>query len=225
MSSDNCAALFTQYLSFWEQLTPAQQDFLCRSTREMHYAKGTSVHRGDQQCVGVLLIKSGQLRTYMLSEEGRDVTLYRLFAGDVCILSASCVLDAITFDVCIDAEEDAEVLVINASAFHQLADENIYVKCFGYQLATTRFSDVMWAMQQILFMGVDKRLAIFLWDEVSKSGFNEVKMTHEQIARYIGSAREVVTRMLKYFASDGIVELSRGGVRVLDRKKLQSLLS
>jgi len=161
----------------------------------------------------------------MLSEEGRDVTLYRLFAGDVCILSASCVLDAITFDVCIDAEEDAEVLVINASAFHQLADENIYVKCFGYQLATTRFSDVMWAMQQILFMGVDRRLAIFLWDEISKSGSNEVKMTHEQIARYMGSAREVVTRMLKYFASDGIVELSRGGVRVLDRKKLQNLLS
>jgi len=225
MSSDNCAALFTQYLSFWEQLTPDQQDFLCRSTREVHYAKGASVHRGDRQCVGVLLIKSGQLRTYMLSEEGRDVTLYRLFAGDVCILSASCVLDAITFAVCTDAEEDAEVLVINASAFHQLADENIYVKCFGYQLATTRFSDVMWAMQQILFMGVDKRLAIFLWDEISKSGSSEVKMTHEQIARYIGSAREVVTRMLKYFASDGIVELSRGGVRILDRKKLQNLLS
>ena len=107
MASDNCTVLFTQHLSFWDQLTPAQQDFLCRSTREVHYAKGASVHRGDQQCVGVLLIKSGQLRTYMLSEEGRDVTLYRLFAGDVCILSASCVLDAITFDVCIDAEEDA----------------------------------------------------------------------------------------------------------------------
>lgn len=136
----------------------------------------------------------------------------------MCILSASCVLDAITFDVFIDAEEDTDVLLINSSVFHQMADKNIYMKCFGYQLATTRFSDVMWAMQQILFMGADKRLAIFLWDEISKNKTNEIKMTHEQIARYMGSAREVVSRMLKYFAAEGIVELSRGGVRVVDKK-------
>ena len=79
-------------------------------------------------------------------------------------------------------------------------------------------------MQQILFMGADRRLAIFLWDEISKSKTTEVKMTHEQIARYMGSAREVISRMLKYFAGEGIVELFRGGVRVIDKKKLQNLL-
>ncbi len=121
------------------------------------------------------------------------MTLYRLFESDVCILSASCVLDAITFDVFIDAEEDTDVLLINSSVFHQMADKNIYMKCFGYQLATTRFSDVMWAIQQILFMGVDKRLAIFLWDEISKNKTNEIKMTHEKIARYIGSERGCIS--------------------------------
>ena len=160
----------------------------------------------------------------MLSEEGRDVTLYRLFSGDICILSASCVLDAITFDVFIDAEEDTDVLLISSAAFHQIAEENIYVKCFGYELATTRFSDVMWAMQQILFMGVDKRLAIFLWDETAKTGSNSIKMTHEQIARYMGSAREVVSRMLKYFAGEGIVALSRGEIRVMDKEQLSKLI-
>ena len=114
----------------------------------------------------------------MMSEDGRDITLYRLFKGDVCILSASCVLEAITFDVFIDAEEDTDVLLINSSIFHRLADRNIYVKCFGYQLATVRFSDVMWAMQQILFMGADKRLACFLWNETAKSGSDDLKMTH-----------------------------------------------
>jgi CRP/FNR family transcriptional regulator len=220
----DCHDLFVRNFSFWDHLTDAEKKLLCDSTSPTRYAKGTGIHGGDADCVGILLVRSGQLRTYMMSEDGRDVTLYRLFADDVCILSASCVLDAITFDVFIDAEEDTDVLLINSSVFHQLADENIYVKCFGYQLAAARFSDVMWAMQQILFMGADKRLAIFLSNEISKSGGDEIRMTHEQIARYMGSAREVVTRMLKYFAGEGIVELHRGGIRVTDKDKLRSLI-
>lgn len=224
MIENDCSDLFVQNFSFWKHLTDTEKQFLCDNTAPVHYFKGTNVHNGNSDCIGVLLIKSGQLRTYMLSEDGRDITLYRLFGGDVCILSASCVLDAITFDVFIDAEEDTDVLLINSAAFRQLADQNIYVKCFGYQLTAARFSDVMWAMQQILFMGADKRLAIFLSDEISKSGSNEIKMTHEQIARYMGSAREVVSRMLKYFSEEGIVELYRGGIRIIDKKVLHSLI-
>jgi CRP/FNR family transcriptional regulator len=97
------------------------------------------------------------------------------------------------------------------------------VECWAYKLAAERFSDVMWAMQQVLFMSMDKRLAIFLWDEMTRTGEEVLKITHEQAARYVGSAREVVTRMLKYFASEGIVELSRGGIKILDKTKLRSL--
>lgn len=215
--------LFAREFSFWEHLSDEERRRFDDHAVPAHYPKGTSVHSGDEDCVGVLLVRKGHLRVYMLSEDGRDITLYRLFAGDVCILSASCVLDAITFDVFISAEEDTDILLIDSGFFHQLADENIYVKCFGYQLATVRFSDVMWAMQQILFMGVDKRLACFLWNESVKDGSDDIKLTHEQIARYMGSAREVVSRMLKYFSDEGIVKLSRGGVRITDRKRLQSL--
>ena len=224
MMQEDCVHLFEKHFSFWKHLSAQEKALLCDNTSAAHYAKGASVHSGNEDCVGILLVKSGQLRTYLLSEDGRDVTLYRLFSGDVCILSASCVLEAITFDVFVDAEEDTDLLLINSSVFHQMANKNIYMECFGYKLATVRFSDVMWAMQQILFMGADKRLAIFLWDEISKSNTGEVKMTHEQIARYMGSAREVVSRMLKYFETEGIVELSRGGVRIIDKKKLQSLI-
>lgn len=223
MLENGCRERFAQHFSFWEHLSPVQQDQLCANTVSVCYPKGTVIHSGSEDCVGVLLVKRGQLRTYLLSENGRDVTLYRLFDGDVCVLSASCVLDAITFDVFIDAEEDTEIFLVNTAVFHRLADENIYVKCFGYELAATRFSDVMWAMQQILFMGVDRRLAIFLLDESAKSGSAEIRLTHEQIARYMGSAREVVTRMLKYLAGEGAVELSRGGIRILSREKLQAL--
>lgn len=222
--SQDCIDLFSQTFPFWEHLTDSEKKDLGENTVLAHYARGEHVHSGSEDCVGIFLVKKGHLRTYMLSEDGRDITLYRLFDGDVCILSASCVLEAITFDVFIDAEEDTEAWLINASVFHRIADQNIYVKCFGYELAAARFSDVMWAMQQILFMGADRRLAIFLWDEISKNGSSEIRMTHEQIARYMGSAREVVSRMLKYFSGEGIVELFRGGIRVVDKQKLQSLI-
>ena len=81
----------------------------------------------------------------------------------------------------------------------------------------------MWVMQQILFMSMDKRLAIFLSDESARTGSDIIELTHGQIARYMGTARESVSRMLKYFANEGIVEVSRGGVRILDRKHLRSL--
>lgn len=223
MLEKDCSDLFIQSYSFWDHLADGEKRELCDNTMTTCYPRGTSIHSGDSDCVGLLLIKSGQLRTYLLSEDGRDVTLYRLFPGDVCILSASCVLESITFDVFVDAEEDTEVLLTNSAVFRRMAEDNIYMKCFGYQQATLRFSDVMWAMQQILFMSADRRLAIFLVDELSKSGSDELKLTHEQIARYMGTAREVVSRMLKYFSQEGIVEVSRGSLKILDRQKLRKL--
>ena len=208
---------------FWEQLTPEEQERLCRFTRPVHYDKGARVHSPLESCVGILLLRSGQLRSYLLSEDGRDVTLYRLFGGEVCILSASCVMDAVNIDLYIDAEEDTEALCISAGIFRQLMQENVYVRCYAYQMTAERFSDTMWTMQQILFMSADRRLAIFLTDELAKTGGADLRMTHDQIAKYMGSAREVVSRMLKYFAQEGWVRLYRGGVQVLDKKKLQAL--
>ena len=153
---------------FWNDLTPDEQDMLCRYTRPVHYAKGARVHSPLESCVGILLLRSGQLRSYLLSEDGRDVTLYRLFGGEVCILSASCVMDAVNIDLYIDAEEDTEALCISAGIFRQLMQENVYVRCYAYQMTAERFSDTMWTMQQILFMSADRRLAIFLTDDFSK---------------------------------------------------------
>ena len=208
---------------FWNDLTPEEQEMLCRYTRPVHYAKGARVHSPLESCVGILLLRSGQLRSYLLSEDGRDVTLYRLFGGEVCILSASCVMDAVNIDLYIDAEEDTEALCISAGIFRQLMQENVYVRCYAYQMTAERFSDTMWTMQQILFMSADRRLAIFLTDELAKTGGEDVRMTHDQIARYMGSAREVVSRLLKYFAGEGLVRLYRGGVTVLDKERLKQI--
>lgn len=218
-------SLLKENLGFWEKLSASQKDILTGHATVVRYEKNSAVHMAQLECVGLLLPKSGSLRVYMLSEEGKEITLYRVSAGDVCILSAACVLKTITFDVSIDAISDCELILIDSAAFSSLMKENIYVEAYAYKLATERFSDVMWAMQQILFMSFDRRLAVFLLDETAKAGTETLKMTQEEVARYMGSAREVVSRMLKYFSSEGLVQIARGEIRICDRKKLMEVLN
>ena len=215
--------LFKTTFPFWETIPERDKETFLRSSQYVRFKKGTNIHDGNE-CTGVILIKSGSLRLYILSEEGKEITLYRLFPGDICILSASCVLQNITFDVFVDSEENSECVVVGGCAFEDLSRRVSEVKIFALETALSRFSDVMWVMQQILFMSMDKRLAIFLLDETSKNGTDTIKLTHEQIAKYMGSAREVVTRMLKYFTSEGMISASRSdGIKILDKTRLRRL--
>lgn len=214
--------VYKELFPFWDELSEDDRTFLCAHSLAMTYPKGANLH-DSTGCSGVFLVRVGCLRVYILSEEGKEVTLYRLHAGEMCMLSASCVLQTVTFDVFVDAEENSECYVIDGAAFAEVTERCPHVKIFSLELAVSRFSDVMWVMQQILFMSMDKRLAIFLSDESARIGSEVVPLTHEQIAKYIGSAREVVSRMLKYFAAEGIVELSRKGVKITDKKRLRGL--
>ena len=223
MDNKELTELFQRTFPFWDELSDWDRETFLVSSQLAKFNRGTNIHDGGE-CTGVILIKSGVLRLYILSEEGKEITLYRLFPGDICILSASCVLHNITFDVFIDAEEDSECVVVGGCAYEGLWQRSDRVKIFTYETALSRFSDVMWVMQQILFMSMDKRLAIFLLDETSKNGSDTVKLTHEQIAKYMGSAREVVSRMLKYFAGEGLISSSRsGGIKILDKKRLRDI--
>lgn len=224
MTHNEDFSLLKNNLTFWDNLTKKQQEDLFSHVTVSYHEKGSSIHTAELECVGLLLPKSGTLRVYMMSEDGKEITLYRISTGNVCILSAACVLHTITFDVSIDAVTDCELLQIDTAFFSSLMNQNIYVESYAYKLATERFSDVMWAMQQILFMSFDKRLAVFLLDETAKTGSNRIQMTQEEVAKYMGSAREVVSRMLKYFSSEGYVSISRGEILITDRKKLHELL-
>ena len=214
--------VYRKMFPFWETISEDEREFICANSYALGYPKGTVIHDGND-CSGVILVRRGCLRVYILSENGKDITLYRLHEGDMCMLSASCVLQTITFDVLVDAEEDSECCIVSGPAFASVSEQNPQIKIFTLETAVSRFSDVMWVMQQILFMSMDKRLAIFLYEETARVQSDTVCLTHEQIAKYIGSAREVVSRMLKYFANESIVELSRKGIRITDRQKLKSL--
>lgn len=215
--------VYKEIFPFWDKISGEDRELICSNSRLITYPKGKNIHDGNE-CSGVILVRSGCLRLYMMSEEGKDITLYGLREGDLCMLSASCVLESITFDVFIDAEEESECCVISGPVFAAVSERNPDIKIFALETAVGRFSDVMWVMQQILFMSMDKRLAIFLADESSRTGTDVISLTHGQIARYMGSAREVVSRMLKYFAQEGIVEVSRGGIRILDKRRLRRLI-
>lgn len=215
-------SIYREIFPFWEKISDADREYICQNSHGITYPKGKNVHDGSE-CSGVILVRSGSLRLYIMSEEGKEITLYRLHKGDLCMLSASCVLTAVTFDVFVDAEEDSECCVVSGPAFAAVSERNPDIRIFALETAVSRFSDVMWVMQQILFMSMDKRLAIFLSDESARTGSDVITLTHGQIARYMGSAREVVSRMLKYFVNEGIVEVYRGGIRILDKKRLREL--
>lgn len=222
MAQTRFEEVYREILPFWSEISETDRDFICQNSYVFTYPKGKNIHDGSE-CSGVILVRQGSLRLFIMSDEGRDITLYRLHKGDLCMLSASCVLEAITFDVFIDAEEDSECYVISGPAFAAAAKRNPAIKIFALETAVSRFSDVMWVLQQILFMSMDRRLAIFLSDESARIGSDTITLTHEQIARYMGSAREVVSRMLKYFANEGMVEVSRKGIKILDKKRLRRL--
>ena len=211
------------YFPIWDKLTPAQQERI-RSTSILHSVKGgTMLHSGGPDCLGLLLVKSGQLRAYMLSDEGREVTISRFFEMDMCLFSASCVMKNMLFDVFIEAEKDSEVWVIPACLYQNLMDESLALANFSHNLITSHLSDVMWLMEQIMWKSFDKRLAKFLLEEMVLEGTPSLKITHERIANHLGTAREVVTRMLRYFQSDGMVKLTRGTVELLDPRGLENL--
>lgn len=215
--------LLKQYFPFWDQITKNEQKAFIDNVQIKRYSKGQNIYSADNECLGVTLVLKGELRTYMLSDDGKEITLYRLKSGEICILSASCLLKNITFDVFIDADSDCEVLLVNSSFFESLQQNNIYVENFALKVAVGRFSDVMWSMEQMLFYKIDKRLALFLIDESNKTKSDVLKITHEQIAKYIGSAREVVSRMLKTFERQEIVSLSSGQIQIINKEKLNGL--
>ena len=214
---------FSQCFPIWNKLTADQQQRLRDVTELQKIPSGTVVHDGSPECKGMVLVKSGQLRAYLLSEEGREVTICRFFEMDICLFSASCVMPNMMFDVFIEAEKDTEIFVIPACLYQNLMDESLPLSNYSHALITNHFSDVMWLMEEIMWKSFDKRLAGFLVEESRIEETNALKITHEKIAAHLGTAREVVTRMLRYFQSEGMVRLSRGEILITDAEALKKL--
>ena len=213
----------SQYFPIFDKLSPADQEALLQAASLRRVAPGTLVHRASDDCLGLLVVRSGQLRAYITSEEGREITLYRLFEHDICLFTASCIMSSIQFEIMIETEKETEFWIIPPLFYKNLKEHNAAVANYTNEIMSSRFTDVMWLMEQIMWKSFDKRLAGFLLEESTLENSLSLKITHERIAAHLGSAREVVTRMLKYFQSEGAVSLTRGTIQITNPKRLQEL--
>ncbi len=216
---------FAETLGFWKDLTETQKNTLLQSIVKKQFTCGESMRSSSDNCSGLFLIQSGQVRAYIISEGGKEITLYRLFDRDVCIFSASCIMKNIAFDIYIEVEKETTAFLIPIGIFKKLSEESLAVMAFTNQLMASRFTEVMWIMEQALFMSFDKRLANFLLEQSNIEESDSLWITHEKIANHLGTAREVVTRMLHYFQNEGMVTLKRGGIIISNHKKLEQLNS
>lgn len=214
---------FAKYIPFWDKLTNDQQLRIAGVIEQRKVLKGQHIHDSSADCLGLVMVRTGQLRAYILSADGREITVGRLFDYDSSLLSASCVMPDMQLNIMIEAEKDTEFWSIPACLFKNLAEESLAVANYSRDLLAGNYSELMWLMEQIMFKSFDKRLAAFLLEESRVEGTSQLKITHEKIANHMGTAREVVTRMLRYFQSEGMVKLTRGTVDIVDAAALQKL--
>ncbi len=213
----------SEFFPIWNQLTGFQQAILKDHTIIRSVEKGSVIHNGSMDCAGLLLVQTGQLRAYILSDDGREITIYRLFPRDVCLLSASCIMRSIQFEITIEAEKPSQILVIPPDIYKHIMEESAPLANFTNGIMATRFSEVVWLMEQVMWKSFDRRLASFLLEESYIEGTNVLKITHETVGNHMGNPREVVSRMLKYFQNEGIVRLSRGTIEIVNQNELRRI--
>ena len=215
---------YLTYLPVFDKLTKAQQDTLTKTAFVRQFNKNELLHNGSQDCTGLILVLSGQIRAFTISEDGREITMYRLFERDICLFSASCIMNSIQFDITITAEKDTEVLIIPSEIYKKIMDISAPLANYTNEVMASRFSDVMWLIDQVMWKSFDKRLADFLLNETNIEDTDTLKITHEVIGKHLGNPREVVTRMLKYFVNEGLISLSRGTIKIKDKKGLEKII-
>lgn len=214
---------FKEFFPTWDKLAEEDRKLLRDCAFERQVKKGTVLHNGSMDCAGLLLLRSGQLRAYILSDEGREITVYRLFERDFCMMTASCIMRSIQFDIVIQAEKDSSIYLIPPDVFKTVMDRSAPVANFVTDIMGSRFSEAMWRIEQIMWKSLDRRVAAFLLEESELEDTRLLKITHENIANHLGTHREVVTRMLRYFQGEGLVKLSRGSIELTDVDGLEEL--
>ncbi|MGP1442399.1 MAG: Crp/Fnr family transcriptional regulator [Anaerovoracaceae bacterium] len=214
---------FSKYFLVWDKISEKHKRIVEENVILRKVEKGSIIHNGDIECTGLLLVKTGQLRAFIISDEGKEISIYRLFEYDICLFSAACIMNSIQFDITVEAEKNSEFWIIPSDIYKQIMQESLTVANFTNELMASRFSDVMWLMEQIMWRSFDKRLAEFILEETSIEGSSSIKITHEMIGNHLGNPREVVTRMLRYFQSEGMIKLSRGTIEIVDKDKISAL--
>ena len=208
-------------LPYWEKLTDEEKKLTSESAYIRHYVTSEELYGPCVDCVGMIHIVKGEARAYLLSDEGREITLFHVSEGDNCVLSASCVLAHIRFESHMNVTKPSDILIVPVKVFGDLFERNVYVRCFAYEVATRRFSSVVSVMEQTMFARIDKRLAGCLLRLFRETGNAEIRITQEQLALRVNTVRETVSRTLKRFSAEDVIEIRRGTILLKDIRKLE----
>jgi len=212
--------LFDDVFPFWKIVREEDRKIFISSSNLVKKEKGSIIFNGGNDCDGVIIVKSGRIRVYITSPNGNEITLFRLLDGDLCIMSASCIIKNLSFESEMLFEEDSEILVIPKNVYNEMSEKYSQIKDYTLEIVSGKFSDVMWVFNQFVFSNMASRLAASLMEYRTFEDDNILNVTHETIARDLGTAREVVTRLLKQFQLNGIVKLSRGKIEILNMEEL-----
>lgn len=204
-------------------LRNADQGFITefqRSAFLAHIPAGHDVFLQGDRVEAIALLISGGVRVYKIGETGREITLYRFGNGSSCILTANAILSQNTFPAIATVEQDAEAVMIPAEVFRSWVKKYDLWRDFVFDLLSQRLSTVMAIVDEVVFQRMDRRVANFLLKKGEEA--NPIRVTHQEIASELGSSREVVSRLLEDFMSEGSIQSVRGVIEILDFELLKS---
>jgi CRP/FNR family transcriptional regulator len=214
LSSDIRARLLQHYPAL-AGLPAVELDGLLEHAIAMPLPGGTVVFDENQPCQGFPMLLSGSIRVIKAAPSGRELQLYRVTPGESCILTSSCLLGHTRYSARGIAEQDLEMVLLPVQSFHALLEKHVAFRDYVFNLFSDRLTDLMQLVSAVAFQKLDQRLAALL---VSKP--NPLYTTHQALADELGSAREIVSRLLKGFADQGWVKLAREQIELTDKKAL-----
>lgn len=173
---------------------------------------GTRIYTEGDDCRGIAFVLSGEIRIYKIGETGREITLYEIGPGEMCILNASCILSGSTYPANAIVAADASVLLVPSADFHRLVTTHEEMRVFVFLLLSKRLATVMELVEEVAFGRMDQRLLDYL---IEKSEGGRLETTHQNIANDLGTSREVVSRLLKDFERKRQIRLSRNLITLL----------
>ncbi|NOZ74301.1 MAG: Crp/Fnr family transcriptional regulator [FCB group bacterium] len=188
------------------------------------FTPGQIIFTEGDECTALALVVEGEIRVYKQGESGREITLYRLESGESCILTASCILNEESFPALAVVEKPSTALIIPANYIRAWMSRYPAWQDFVFRLISRRLGNIISVVEEVTFRRMDQRLAEYLGQNFTQKG-SALSMTHQDIADELGTAREVISRLLKEFEQSRIVELQRGLIRLIDRKRLTRLAS
>jgi CRP/FNR family transcriptional regulator len=197
---------FTEIFPYFKNGDTGPVDAILADSHCLSHPSGTILLSEGESCESMELVLAGEKRVYKANENGREITLYEVGRGEICLINASCIMSKYPSPVNAVALSLITILHVPASNFRRLMKEYEQIREFFYTAFSQTFADIIYLIQEVVFKKLDERLTDYL---IEKSENNELHATHQQIAADLGTSREVVSRLLKEFENQGHVTLSR----------------